>query len=1822
MQAEFVEILSGLLEETTSISFRKPARLAVDEANSAVAGQGNHTSGVSEVTNLSREQMKLRLRQLFVEIDANADGIVSWHDYSSWSVAQSAQTSDTVLFTDAVRPYSLALDILPSSSTTRAPGVKAIRTAPRGSGGAAARVGFTRPVRARPLRKAHASLMAAPADGEGEEEAGEDMTFAKVGGKWVSPLGPEPSVVIKPTSTRVGMVHVPKSVLQHRLAETLSSEEAMRAALLDSHSGHGPANQSTRGEWLHHQVRHREHASLRTGAAPTQQRRLAGSASAPNLTPLSERYLDWASFAPILRDTFVPDGYVATTADVSTAHSNSNVRAKQARQAPTSVSPGIPNTMLAARRITGSEGMAEGPLAGPDDGPFSASAAHGELAGQSRNAIEFLRYFASLDVVAKIDTSMPGVELWNATDLTPYGLLIDDMNTVERGPAWARTTAADLQRSHVIETRKVEAVDVFTNQSARQPRSFACTSAANGTLSLWDLGTKGRRGEVVRFPKLATWSAGATQTALQFWEKYSVLYAGDDEGEVSAWDVFHTVRMSRSKPCKGMITGLVPLPELDALVVGSADHTAVILDAMTGAVHVRHAGHRRAVVGVDYLAHRRLVLTASVDHDARVWSASVPVTIMTLSGHMAPLVGVSAVQGTSEVITASLDGAIKVWDLRKPARAVQTLHVSRTEEAMRIRLKEVAGMARSRADSREDAGEDFAVGTGFVGAATGGVQSARGTTSTPAQGGAAKSGGAVGLQRAVQLARHVAHGTVMRGFAVCHGRHPSILAGFKHIQRFRQARAPATSSVTHDDLVTGVIVDSFHASIITCSGGQVFVWSVLTGQLENKHVISSDRITALGKSADGGAFVTGTDKGAIAVMSMGTGHKVRTLQAHTAEVVAFACLGHHLVSAGRDGRVLLHEDPFTTSFSTEAAPFTVVCGAAFPQRLLQTFARPSAAFGHAASGERSKCSTQGRGTPASRELDRILQRPKAALGSFHEGEIRCVAARGQAGYIASGDSAGVVLLFKASSAHCEAKLQHASAVNAVVIPPHEDLILTADDTGSILVWRLDRGVAAQHVLLAGWRHVPHSFYNPQRSAEQKEIRRKAQAKRKAEAHAAALAAAQARQSTASAAIASLAAAPHSTAALSAAVDAVADAARESVQATVPQTAQAALQDAKGEYEKLLAHTRRQAARDALASVFGARRSADSGGAPAATASGTPSEGKAPGRTAVRAKTDTATASFSALTQHAVITKMLWHAGTQALYTVDDDGLVCRWHLGDLLHAIYEREGGTRARSLPSTDGVRRSMATPVRRSRAGADQPPSATVAGVATGVGEQEAPRPARMADTTAAATRVELPSINASSALERPKGSPASLSLRARQAKVRHRKVAAKARRKAAASAAASAARAASELDPYAPLATTTSADSLLGSPHASQRGSGSLETESSLALSSSGKLRRVGSAASSAVWSEGGFPAEPHADAGTPGKGLSSRPRSSAVRRRSPPSGQEDGTPEQTREVQPVPSSRPKQSSIGTYKLKSAVLRFFQRCPLLHPDLPGVFDLPIIASTVVSCDWMAPAHTSAGAALAMLDIPGTRPHIVSAGMDQRVVATTCMGGDRAGLLVVNSTATRNPLWDVMVDVGMLRGFLLAEEVAAKGRARSSHAGGQTKRATPLQVSSPTPSTRGSSRLSIRQSASRKASRGTTLDPLSQGSRYTQEVQKVLRDQAASASRASEQVGSVGKGGLLSPFEADWPDDGRPSSAWLRKEADKLARSPRSAQGSPTRSTSPGGAFSLRHGSQRGAPALRKSSLPASARGQVPGEVSQRARSALALLHSADDLGRSLPV
>lgn len=144
--------------------------------------------------------------------------------------------------------------------------------------------------------------------------------------------------------------------------------------------------------------------------------------------------------------------------------------------------------------------------------------------------------------------------------------------------------------------------------------------------------------------------------------------AGWDK-EVHIWDMINLQVLSTLKGAHR-----VPITSLswqgghggEVLCTGSADHTAVLWNPVSGAALQTLAGHRGWVLGTAFSSSGSILATSSWDRSIRIWDAHTGQHINSYTRHSGGVWSVAFHPRSSGVLcSGSEDGSVKVWDLRE-----------------------------------------------------------------------------------------------------------------------------------------------------------------------------------------------------------------------------------------------------------------------------------------------------------------------------------------------------------------------------------------------------------------------------------------------------------------------------------------------------------------------------------------------------------------------------------------------------------------------------------------------------------------------------------------------------------------------------------------------------------------------------------------------------------------------------------------------------------------------------------------------------------------------------------------------------------------------------------------------------------------------------------------------------------------------------------------------------------------------------------------------------------------------------------------------------
>jgi WD40 repeat protein/serine/threonine protein kinase len=105
-------------------------------------------------------------------------------------------------------------------------------------------------------------------------------------------------------------------------------------------------------------------------------------------------------------------------------------------------------------------------------------------------------------------------------------------------------------------------------------------------------------------------------------------------------------------------------PDGARIVTASADKTARIWDARTGAQLAVLSGHDDRVFTSAYSPDGARIVTASADKTARIWDARTGAQLAVLSGHGDVVYSAAYSRDGTRIVTASADNTARIWDAR------------------------------------------------------------------------------------------------------------------------------------------------------------------------------------------------------------------------------------------------------------------------------------------------------------------------------------------------------------------------------------------------------------------------------------------------------------------------------------------------------------------------------------------------------------------------------------------------------------------------------------------------------------------------------------------------------------------------------------------------------------------------------------------------------------------------------------------------------------------------------------------------------------------------------------------------------------------------------------------------------------------------------------------------------------------------------------------------------------------------------------------------------------------------------------------------------
>jgi eukaryotic-like serine/threonine-protein kinase len=123
-------------------------------------------------------------------------------------------------------------------------------------------------------------------------------------------------------------------------------------------------------------------------------------------------------------------------------------------------------------------------------------------------------------------------------------------------------------------------------------------------------------------------------------------------------------------------------PDGTRIVTASADNTARVWDATTGASLAELRGHTDFVWSAAFSPDGKRIVTASADNTARVWDAKSSASVAELKGHKEGVNSATFSPGGTRIVTVSADNTARVWDAKNGASIAELKgHTARVTSA-------------------------------------------------------------------------------------------------------------------------------------------------------------------------------------------------------------------------------------------------------------------------------------------------------------------------------------------------------------------------------------------------------------------------------------------------------------------------------------------------------------------------------------------------------------------------------------------------------------------------------------------------------------------------------------------------------------------------------------------------------------------------------------------------------------------------------------------------------------------------------------------------------------------------------------------------------------------------------------------------------------------------------------------------------------------------------------------------------------------------------------------------------------------------------------
>jgi WD40 repeat protein len=169
--------------------------------------------------------------------------------------------------------------------------------------------------------------------------------------------------------------------------------------------------------------------------------------------------------------------------------------------------------------------------------------------------------------------------------------------------------------------------------------------------------------DATSFAPVAELDAGAALQALAFSGKSGLVFTGDRDGMLSAWDASAKRRVLRVKAHEDWLLAVAVSDDGARVASASADRHVKVFEANSGELLFDLSGHEGKVLSVAFSSDGRWLASGSEDKSVRIWDLSTGREAARLSGHSGAVRAVHFAARRPLLGSASDDGTIRLWRL-------------------------------------------------------------------------------------------------------------------------------------------------------------------------------------------------------------------------------------------------------------------------------------------------------------------------------------------------------------------------------------------------------------------------------------------------------------------------------------------------------------------------------------------------------------------------------------------------------------------------------------------------------------------------------------------------------------------------------------------------------------------------------------------------------------------------------------------------------------------------------------------------------------------------------------------------------------------------------------------------------------------------------------------------------------------------------------------------------------------------------------------------------------------------------------------------------